>query len=375
MRRSVVILIVCALGLSGCSISLGRLGSSEDQPGGSDPPLTDVTIEQNNAEPPHSSVSGVVEDVLPSVVNVRVKALAADPLGGTTESRAQGSGVIIDPNGVIITNNHVVEGATSVTVVFTDDHESVDGTVLGTDPEKDLAVVKVDADGLDAITLGRSSQLKLGDDVIALGFPLGLGGPTVTKGIVSGLDRNITVGGAGGGGSERLESVLQTDAAINPGNSGGALVNRSGQLVGINTAAASAGSAENVGFAISIDAALPVVEQILREPPDKRAWIGVSITDMNRGVATQPPFEGIDPDVKGAGIVATFDNGPARAAGLRAGEVITKVDDTPISKGADLTSALADHDPGETVTLTLVSADGTRTVDVELGERPVTLDG
>lgn len=366
MRSRLTLLCLVPLALAACSIQLTR-GDDETASEVVRRPAT-VTIERAEGNAPHSPAAAVIEDVLPSVVNVRVRALGSGP----TEQRAQGSGVIIDESGVIVTNNHVVASATGVTVVFTDGRESLEGTVLGTDPEKDLAVVKVEATDLSAITLGHSGDLKLGDEVIALGFPLGLGGPTVTMGIVSGTDRNITVGGESG--SERLEGVLQTDAAINPGNSGGALVDRSGQLVGINTAAASAGFAENIGFAISIDSALPVIEQILEEPPEKRAWLGVSIADLNPTTAVQPPFEGVDPDTEGAGLVQVFQGGPADEAGLRAGEVITRVEDTVVDSAQGLTEALREHDPGETVTLTLVSAGGTRTVEVELGVRPLTLE-
>lgn len=367
--RRLALISLLTLGLPACSVQLSRGAGPDPASTESDRGVTDVTIEQSDSGAPHSSAAAVIERVLPSVVNVRVRALGSDSLG--TEQRAQGSGVIIDSSGVIITNNHVVENATKVTVVFTDGRDSLEGTVLGTAPEKDLAVVKVPADDLTAITIGESGDLKLGDEVIALGFPLGLGGATVTKGIVSGTDRNITVGG--GTEPERLEGVLQTDAAINPGNSGGALINRAGQLVGINTAAASASFAENIGFAISIDSALPVIEQIIEEPPEKRAWLGVSIADLTPATAAEPPFDGVDPDTKGAGVVAVFQDSPAEQAGVRPGEVITQVEDTEVDSAEGLTEALREHDPGETVVLTLVSNEGTRTLDVELGERPLTI--
>jgi S1-C subfamily serine protease len=192
--------------------------------------------------------AAVAQRVLPGVVYVRVEGF-----GGT----GAGSGVVIDREGTILTNNHVVAGASEVTVVFNDGRhdEPLRGEVVGTAPERDLAVVRVDAGDLTPVELGRSGDLRLGDPVLALGFPLGLG-PTVTQGIVSGLERTIEPSGG-----PRLEGLLQTDAAINPGNSGGALVDANGRLVGINTAGA--GFAENIGFAIAIDQARPVVEEIL----------------------------------------------------------------------------------------------------------------
>jgi S1-C subfamily serine protease len=371
--RALALAVSTALSLSACSVHLSRGGSAAPEAGSPPSPVDNrVVLEQSDQAPPHSSVASMVDRVKDSVVNVRVTGIGSDVLGNTTEQKAEGSGVIIDPHGIIITNNHVVEGSTEVKVVLSSGDE-VNGQVLGTDPEKDLAVIRADATDLSAITIGKSGDLRLGDDVIALGFPLGLGGLTVTKGIVSGLRRNITVGSGTGTAPEHLESVLQTDAAINPGNSGGALVNRAGQLVGINTAAASAGAAENIGFAISIDEAMPTIRQIIEEPPEKRAWLGVSIASIEvPGDAAAANID-VDPDVRGAGVVQVFDGSPAEAAGVEVGDVITAVDSTPVESGNDLTEALRDHDPGQTVTLALVSSRGERELDVELGERPVTL--
>ena len=317
-----------------------------------------VTIEQSDEAPPHSSVSDVVADVLPSVVNVRVEALTSGAFGDERQ-QGQGSGVIIDPNGVILTNNHVVQCAVEVTVVLNDGRKR-EGRVVGTVQESDLAVVRVDASGLDAIALGNSSKLRLGDDVVALGFPLGLGGPTVTRGIVSGKGRTIAPQGG-----PQLQGLLQTDAAINPGNSGGALVDLAGRLVGINTAAAGAGTAENIGFAIPIDSAVPVVEEILSG--ESRAWLGVSVAPVDSAaVAGQL---GLDPGVRGAVIVSLLE-GPARAEGLREGEVIVRIEDHDVNSHDDLTEALAAFSPGDNVTVELVGPDGERSVDLTLAERP-----
>jgi S1-C subfamily serine protease len=258
----------------------------------------------------------------------------------------------------------VVAGSTDVQIVF-NDGEEIDGKVLGADPDRDLAVVQVDETGLDAIGIGNSSDLRLGDEVVALGFPLGLGGPTVTKGIVSGEDRTIEAD-SGFAGIECLQGLLQTDAAINPGNSGGALVDRAGRLVGINTAAA--GQAENIGFAIAIDQALPVVDEILEEPSSKRAWLGVFSRTMEPGLA----FDlGIDPDLQGAVVVDVVPDSPASDAGLEQGDVIVNVGGEAISSNSDLTSALTQLDPGQRVDVSVVRAGGEEeSIDVELGERP-----
>ena len=350
---------------------------------------------------PSGTISDTVQRVLPSLVNVRVQlggggGLLEDLLGGGGEG--EGSGVIIDENGTILTNNHVVQDAQSVSIVFADgQHAELPGRVLGTAPERDLAVVCVDATDLKAIEIGSSGSLRLGDDAIALGYPLGLGGPTVTRGIVSGLGRQLApLGGV------PLENLIQTDAAINPGNSGGPLVDGNGKLIGINTAGALAAFAENVGFAIAIDGAMPVVEEILQGHSGCNASSGGAVQEPGaegQPLPSEPPSEqppsqeqppsgeqpppGEEPPAAaadqawlGAGVADSGDGallaeilpgGPADEAGLQAGDVVVGVDGAPVASGEDLVNAISAHQPGDTVTLEL--ADG-RTVEVELGERP-----
>ena len=311
--------------------------------------------------PPESAVAEVVEEVLPSVVNVRVEGFG---FGG-----GQGSGVVYAADGIILTNNHVVQNAAAVSVVFNDGvhTQPLDGVVIGTAPERDLAVIRVSADDLDPIDLGRSSDLRLGDEVLALGFPLGLGGPTVTRGIISGLERTVEpLGGA------RLEGALQTDAAINPGNSGGALVDMNGQLVGINTAGASAAFAENIGFSIAIDLAVPVIEEILSKPSEERAWLGVSIAQVDSDLAASQL--GLPLDTRGMLVIDVVPGGPADDAGLREGDVVVRINGDEIGSTEDLTSSLAERDPGDAVEVEVIGSGGDRrTVNVELGQRPLTL--
>lgn len=345
--------VAVAVMLGGCSLEAVR-DAAEDEVASEQLDLT-----QSDTPPPRSPVAEVVADALPSVVNVKVTSVNNVGLG-----RGEGSGVVIDRSGVILTNFHVVSGAVNVDVVFNDDHGRMQGRVIGGIPERDLAVIRVDADDLDPIEMGRSSNLRLGDDVIAIGFPLGLGGPTVTKGIVSALDRNIDAGTEG----LELQGLLQTDAAINPGNSGGALIDRAGRLVGINTAAATASAAENIGFAIAIDEALPVIEEILSEPPEDRAWLGVSIASVDS--ASDAAQLGLDLDVRGAAITLIFPNNPAEEAGLQEGDVIVRVGDRAVTSAEDLTSALAGFDPGDVVAVVVVNQEGTRTLDVTLAQRP-----
>lgn len=349
--------LVLAL-IAGCSIEAAL--DTVDEPDA----RSTLDLEQSDLAPPASEIADTIETALPSVVNVKVQ---------TGVGSGEGSGVVIDRNGTILTNFHVVECSVNVTVVFNDDeHGRMDGRVIGGIPTQDLAVIKVDADDLTPIELGRSSRLRLGDQVIAIGFPLGLGrGATVTEGIVSALDRSIEAAGIRGE-ARPLEGLLQTDAAINPGNSGGALIDAAGRLVGINTAAAQASQAENIGFAIAIDNALPIVEEILSEPPGDRAWLGVSVDSID--TSFEAADLGLDPDVRGAGIAGTFPGDPAAEAGIEVGEVIVAIDGNEIRSGGDLTNTLIDLNPGDVVEIELVSVDGTRTVNVELGARPPTAD-
>ena len=363
-RRILSLCVLVLLTASACSAEdLPRI--ADDSSGTPNP---SVTLVQSDQEPPHSSVAEVVERVLPSVVNVKVKGLA-DVCIGTTEGRGEGSGVVIDPKGIILTNNHVIAGAVEVEIFFPDGRDPVAGRVIGRDPGRDLAVVSVEEEDLEAVPLGRSGELKLGDGVIAIGFPLGLGGPTVTQGIVSGLNRKITASSSSGSAVEELVGLLQTDAAINPGNSGGALIATAGNLVGINTAAAQPGSAENIGFAIAIDEALPVIEEIIDDPPEERAWLGVQLATIDS--AALAAELGLDPEVRGAAVVGLISNGPAEGAGIQEDDVIVAVEDIDIQRSEDITEALRDYSPGDEATVTVARPSGEESIDLELGEFPV----
>ena len=206
------------------------------------------------------NLSAVIAEAMDSVVAVKVSSTQPSPFGGVMQVQGQGSGVIVGSD-LVVTNAHVVDGATQVTVTF-GDGEQAPATVLGTDATHDLAVLSASTGDRPIVQIASSGDLALGQEVVALGYPLGLGA-TATAGIVSGLDRTIDVAD-GTGGSEHLEGLLQTDAAINPGNSGGPLIDAAGRLVGINTASASASAAENIGFAIAIDGALPIIRDLAR---------------------------------------------------------------------------------------------------------------
>ncbi|MFN2587132.1 MAG: S1C family serine protease [Actinomycetota bacterium] len=361
--KALASLLVLAAVASGCSIESVPDGSSAGAT-----PAPEVTLAQKTRTIPHSPLSEIVEAALPSVVNVRVKSF---DLGGFDSGGGSGSGVVIDENGIVLTNFHVVEGAAEVNVrIFSgEEHEDVEGEVIGGVPEQDLAIIRIEADDLVPIEIGRSADLKLGDDVVAIGYPLGLGGATVTAGIVSAIGRSITASNASGE-AESLQNLLQTDAAINPGNSGGPLIDTEGRLVGINTAAVQAGAAENIGFSIPIDDALPVVEEILSDPPDERAWLGVTLGDASPSAALEFGFPS---ELEGALVLGVVPGSPADEADLDVGDVIVEIDGDDVENADDLVDILRDKDPDERVELDVVDVRGEDTVEVRLEQRPVTL--
>jgi S1-C subfamily serine protease len=301
------------------------------------------------------SLAAAVERVLPSVVNVQTTSFG----GGKGEA----SGVILKRDGLILTNNHVVEGTTGVTISFNDDKHTtpLEGTVIGTAPERDLAVVRVKASDLVPVQLASSSALRLGDVVIAIGFPANLGGPTVTSGIVSGLDRTIE------GPNGDLTGLLQTDAAINPGNSGGPLVDRSGRLVGINTAGIRNADTENIGFAIAIDEALPVIDRISDAPPTTQAWLGIAFSSVDSESAAVQL--GLDSSTRGAAVTVVYPGGPADKADMAVGDVIIAADDVPIRNANGLAKVIAQRKVGDELDLELIDSRGPRLVTVEVARK------
>jgi serine protease Do len=258
-RLFVPLLAATALLASACSLSYGS-GSATDTSGGSG-----ATTLQQTSGSNRDPVVAAIADVAPAVVTI-TNHMTPDPspFGITSSGVGTGTGFVVRSDGVIVTNDHVVEGAQKLTVTMpAPDGRTLDATVITTDPPHDLAVIRVDATGLPTVALGDSNDLQLGQQVVALGYALALkGGPTVTSGIVSSLDRTIQVQDPNApSGGRTYADVLQTDAAINPGNSGGPLIDLSGHVVGIDSAGSS--QAENIGFAIAIDAAKPLIQQAL----------------------------------------------------------------------------------------------------------------
>ena len=268
-----------------------------------------------------------------------------------------GSGVIISASGFILTNNHVVEGADDIEVILNDTRKAK-AKVIGTDPDTDLAILKIDLNKLPVIVLGNSDALQVGDPVLAIGNPFGVG-QTVTGGIVSALGRNQL-------GINTFENFIQTDAAINPGNSGGALVDVNGALMGINTAIYSrSGGSMGIGFAIPVSTAKQVLESIVKDGQVTRGWIGVEPQELNAELAETFKVSAKN----GVIITGVLQNGPAAKAGVQPGDVITAVDGKAVSNVSELLGAVAGLKPGIAAPLTVVRKDTNTTIAVTPGTR------
>jgi len=286
------------------------------------------------------STHELVERVGPAVVSITTETMAYGWFRQPIPQEGAGTGVIIAPEGYIVTNNHVVEGAEKVTVTLSDGR-TFEATGVYSDPQTDLAVVQIDASGLPYLHFLDISleQLSVLDPVVAVGNVLALpGGPTWTTGVVSNLGRSIELETG-----VVLYDLIQTDAAINEGNSGGPLVNMAGQVVGINTAIAS--NAENVGFAISTDSIIPVVRSLVEDGKVSRPWLGVQMLTVTSAVEY---YYRLSVD-KGALITKVSSGGPADKAGLRAGDVVTSMDGKDISTAEDLRLAIGSHQIGNEV--------------------------
>jgi len=302
--------------------------------------LSGVNLVSSNStiERSPDSVAGLAARVLPSVVSIET--ISAD--GGAT-----GSGFVIDPNGYLLTNNHVVADAITIKVMLNDGREFA-AKILGRDASYDLAVLKIEATGLKALQFGNSDKVQVGDPVIAIGSPLGLSG-TVTQGIISAKDRPVTAGDSNSATS--FISALQTDAAINPGNSGGPLVDATGAVIGVNSAIASLGSnlgsqsgSIGLGFAIPINQARKTADQLIKNGKATYPVIGVSV-DMNY--------------TSGGALIAKnasaiMAGGPAAKAGLRAGDLITAIDGMKINTPEELIVEIRTHNVGDEVTITYI---------------------
>ncbi len=315
-----------------------------------------------------SAVIETVKKISPSVVSILTTRNVRDFFGNVTQEKGGGTGFILTSDGKIITNKHVVSDEQAEYTVVTSDGKDFTAKILAIDPAMDLAILQIDATGLRAVELGNSDDLEPGQWVVAVGNALAEFQNTVTVGVVSATDRQITAGGASG--SERLEGLIQTDAAINPGNSGGPLVNLKGQVVGINTAVA--GDAQNIGFAIPINIAKTAIDSVNATGRIVRPMLGIRYLPITKEIAQ---LEKLAVDhgallVRGSqvGQTAVLPNGPAEKAGLQEGDIITHLNDEEITESRSLAQLLQRYHVGDEVTLKLLRDGKEELVKVTLDE-------
>jgi serine protease DegQ len=331
---------------------------------------------QTKTEFKPGSFSNAAQVAMPSVVNVftskevkvaphplledpRFKRFFGDPLESQSRRASSlGSGVIVSPEGYILTNHHVIEAADEIEIALADGRKSK-ARVIGSDPETDLAVVKVDMEALPTMTFGHSDNARVGDIVLAIGNPFGVG-QTVTMGIISALGRTHL-------GINTFENFIQTDAAINPGNSGGALVDTAGNLIGINTAIVSrTGGSLGIGFAITTTVAKQIMEQIIQTGGVTRGWIGVEVQDLTPELAES--FK--RPSTNGALIAGVLKGGPADRAGVKPGDILIAVDGKPVVDSSTMLNLIAALSPGQTATILVMRNQAEKTVKINVGKRP-----
>ena len=330
-----------------------------------------------SATTPSESFAPSATKVIPTVVNIFTQQKVNNPahpaledpvfhyfFGDRLDPKPRqasnlGSGVIVSPNGYILTNHHVVEAADEIQVALADGR-TLPARVVGADPETDLAVLKIDATDLPAITFAQPESLRVGDWVLAVGNPFGVG-QTVTAGIVSALGRTHL-------GINTFENFIQTDAAINPGNSGGALVDAAGNLVGVNSAIYSrTGGSQGIGFAIPVSIARQVMEQIIKTGSVTRGWVGIEVQDLTPELADSFGLK----NTEGALIAGVLKNGPADTGGVRPGDILLAVDGKKVVDSASLLNLIADLSPGVNAQLRVARKQKPLDLKIQVGRRPL----
>ena len=350
-------LLAAAALLVAVFVVANALGAFRDHattlPSGTDASLRTAATTPPTGMAPSLDIRSVLRAVEPGVVMISTSASGA--FGGATQG--EGSGMVLDTQGDVLTNAHVVSGSTTVSVQVFGQSTVYQAKVLGTDAADDIAVVQIQNPGtLTPVKIGKSSGLQVGDPVVAIGNALGLapGGPSVTSGIISALNRSLQTSG------ERLAGLIQTDAPINPGNSGGPLADANGQVIGMNTAVSNNG--QGIAFAIPIDRITPLVESLKKGTvtTTARGFLGVQITAAQSG---------------GAQITAVTPNSPAAGAGLKAGDVIVAIDDQPVATNADAADTIGSLSPGTKVRIKYQRGSSTNTVTVTLAATPASATG
>ncbi|GIV19258.1 MAG: 2-alkenal reductase [Armatimonadota bacterium] len=372
MSRPWNTVIAFVLGFAACALILRWMGY---QPSSSSRQLVlatlDAPVRQKGSVPGADAIAEASARIEPAVVNIDTfmrprRSLRLEDFFGQQEAmRGSGSGVIISPDGYIITNHHVVRGADEIVVSLADGRRFL-GKPVGADEQSDIAVIKVDARNLPTAEMGDSDKLRVGEWAIAVGNPLGLGS-TVTVGVISALNRRKLIVEEG----RYLEVAIQTDAAINQGNSGGALANIHGQLIGINTAIAAppGGGSIGIGFAIPINHVKKVVRDILVQGGTvkrARSWIGISFDAVRPSLMKRVGL----PDLNGVAVNEVVPNSPAEKAGLQANDVIRAFDESPIRSTQDLLEEIMKRQPGDRVKVRVWRGGKEMTLSVTIGSAP-----
>ncbi len=343
-----LVALVCGCG----GLALGWLGYEK-----ASTPLTLLSsgADGNSANFVEGSIADVAEKVSKSVVSIVTSTKTTDFFGKSYSSAAAGTGIIVSSDGYILTNKHVISGASTVTVVLDDGTTYENVNIVATDPLNDVAFLKIEnVSDLTAATLGDSKTIAVGQQVIAIGNALGEYQNTVTSGIVSGTGRSVIASDGSGTTTETLSDMIQTDAAINSGNSGGPLVNAAGEVIGINTATST--SAENMGFAIPISSVKGMLAQLTETGSAKRTYLGVYVTEITAEIAKNynlPVSEGAY-IYSSSNYSAVVSGSPAAKAGLRDKDIVTKVNGVSVGAAGSLTNLIGEYKPGDTVQLTVV---------------------
>lgn len=367
----VVVAVVVAIIMLWFGVVGGMLLARGDSSSEGNSTVTQRHTSQNDgntvATAEEGTVAAVAEKVSRSVVSVTTEAAGSSSYWGYNVQSGAGTGIIVDAKGFVLTNKHVIDNARRVTVTLADGttHDNVE--VLATDPLNDLAYLKIpNVDGLPSAELGDSTTVRIGQQVVAIGNSLGQYQNTVTSGIISGTGRPIQAQNNAGS-IETLTDLLQTDAAINPGNSGGPLLNAAGQVIGINTAIVE--NAQGIGFAIPINASKGILKQVLAGKDAKRAYLGVRYTPVNAQTARQnnlPVNQGALVSGGERGGEAVVAGSPADKAGIKDGDVITKINDVDVGPRGGVASLIAEYAPGDTVEITVRRGSDTQVLKLTL---------
>jgi len=361
----VLLVMPLAFGVNPYDLVRGKVGKVEKQEATS---LTKTVSNVVSATQGTGGVTAIAKKVTPSIVNIDVRIASQEtPFFSTGQQEGTGSGVIYTDDGYIITNNHVVADAQDITVTLASGQE-LKAKQVGTDPENDIAVIKIDKSGLPAITVGDSDNLEVGQLVVAVGSPLGFE-QTVTSGIISALHRNVTAAD-GSGQATTLTDLIQTDAPINPGNSGGALCDASARLIGINAIIASqSGGSEGIGFAIPIDTAKKVADDLIGRRSVSHPYIGVQGQTVSADIASQYDL----PVTDGAYITRVVSGGPADKAGIKAGDIVVEADNQPVKSMDELIAAIRRNGVGGRISVTFYEGGDKKTASLKIEEKPKSL--